>query len=191
MLFYLYTQHVLDCARFLAHACTASYHNSSTEPGIFRYPRLYSLLCMHVHTKGILSIRQATALRYVFVSQFCSDLVLKQVVASVFFSFVLTLNFFCLIFLLCLFFLGNNFWYWIFFSLKSCGLFFQIWREINVRPTHPPHSHLPPNHTLPPLTCTLPPVTQDLYPYMGWITPFIHIFIVSPHIPLRDLCAPA
>ena len=29
---YHYMHHVLDCAQYLAHACTASYHNKSTQP---------------------------------------------------------------------------------------------------------------------------------------------------------------
>ena len=36
----LYTHHVLDCAQYLALACTTLYHNPSTQPGVFQYAPL-------------------------------------------------------------------------------------------------------------------------------------------------------
>jgi len=53
ILFQLYTHHVLDCAGYLAHACTTLYHNPSTQPGVSDILPLPVLPhYMHVYTKG-------------------------------------------------------------------------------------------------------------------------------------------
>jgi len=51
ILFNLYSHHVLFCALYIAHAFTVSYHNPSTQPGVFTCPPLActpSCICMYI-----------------------------------------------------------------------------------------------------------------------------------------------
>ena len=89
MLFFLYTHHVLDCTRYLAHVYPTSYHNPSTQLGVsISSPCPYSLFACICSSESPHFLYEKPLLFGALLLRFCADFVLEQLVASFWFCLI-------------------------------------------------------------------------------------------------------